>query len=251
MGYTINGAPPSSGSSLPAASGANEIPVSSGAGTTYVATGAAGILTIVRSPLVASYDFSSATGVTTTNGSAGGTASVTGGALALTCPSTPEARYYASFREAPRGSIALPLVDGRPPLRWRATARLKAISSLSVPRFLAKNVLTSTLFVGFYLAADGSLGAENNTSVSGYGTAAASSLPTNGTGWVEMECCGDMIVFRYGTGTTSVEPSTWTIVAVATVATQVFGTVELVNSTNGAPGSSQLTEWDNLTVSSW
>lgn len=208
------------------------------------AIGAAGESTVV-------YDFAKALGVTLTDGSAGGTAAVTGGVLALTCPSTPEARYYGGNREAPRGSVALPTSGGRPPLRWRATARLKSLSSLSVPRMLAKNAFGAAVFAGFYVAATGSLGAENNSSLTTYATAGAGSLPTDGTGWLEIECNGETMLFRYGTGTTSTAPTSWTTLAVATLAAQVWGTVELVNSTNGAPGSTQLTEWDDLTVVAW
>ena len=249
MGRAVNGQAPSTGATTMAALsdvGAAGLAVGQSATAAGVRTaiGAAGESSVA-------YDFSSATGVTTTNGSAGGTAAVTGGVLALTCPSTPEARYYGGNREAPRGSVALPTSGGRPPLRWRATARLKSVSSLSVPRMLAKNAAGSTVFVGYYVGADGSLGAEQNSSLSSYATAGAGSLPVNGTGWLEIECNGDTMLFRYGTGTTSAAPTSWTTLTVQQVAAQVWGTIELVNSTNGAPGSTQLTEWDDLTVVAW
>lgn len=91
MGYTINGAPPSSGSSLPAASGANEIPVSSGAGTTYVATAASGVRAAIaaasnQATRTTTYTFADATGWTLTNNA--GTASVTSGVLRLDVSAT-------------------------------------------------------------------------------------------------------------------------------------------------------------------
>lgn len=253
MGTTVQGG----GLVIPSGGGATTMAALSDVGAAGLAVGQSPTAATARSAIGAAgestvvYDFASSSGVTLTNGSVGGTAAVTGGVLALTCPSTPEARYYNIFREAPRGSVALPTSGGRPPLRWRATARLKSLSSLSVPRMLAKSAFGTAVFAGFYVAATGSLGAENNNSLTTYATAGAGSLPTDGTGWLEIECNGETMLFRYGTGTTSTAPTSWTTLAVATLAAQVWGTVELVNSTNGAPGSTQLTEWDDLTVVAW
>lgn len=216
-----------------------------------VASSAASAMSALRADFVASYNFSSSTGITLTNGSAGGTAAIAGGVLALTCPATPEARYYGGYREAPRASVALPTVDGRPPLRWRATIRLKSCAANAVPRFLAKNVLASTMFMGFYLASDGTIGAENNSTPSAYGSSGGGTFALDGTGWLEMEVFGDFVVFKYGVGTTTNQPSTWTVLVAIQVPGQVFGTLEIVGSTNGAPGSTKLVEWDDLSIAVW
>lgn len=196
------------------------------------------------------YAFASATGVTLDNGSVGGSASVTGGVLRCTVPATPAARYYGGTLEAPHGDVAVPRdATGRQPIRWRARVRVAAVPSGTIAYFLAVSAGGSHR-AGIFLVGDGSGRSEDNSAPTGYGAAgwSAGVVPTDGTGWLEIEVCGSVGTYRYGTGTTSTPPTTWTTHATATLPTvDTFTTVRLVGATNSPPGSALAVDYDDLT----
>lgn len=193
------------------------------------------------------YDFASATGVTLVNGTVGGSAAVTGGVLRLTCPDTPSAGYFGGTLEAPYGQIAVPLDStGRQPIRWRARARVVAISATGVGYLLAVSSGGSQR-AGLFIGADGSGGAEDNSGPSTYATWAAGVLPIDGTGYVEIEVCGPLATYRYGTGTTSVPPTTWTTVATAALpSAALYNVVRLVGATYSTAASPRVVDFDDL-----
>ena len=217
MGYTINGAPPSSGSSLPTASGANEIPVSSGAGTTYVATDAAG----VRAAIFEAEDPLTGTGWTSSNGN--GTASVSGGAITLGGASGADltTSYPETYRSLPattRGII------------WRIAAFTgDAAAVLSVG---PTNPGTSDV-CNVSVTNDGSGGSTVDTTISmGYWdgstfTAGGSGdVARDGTWWVWQDYSTPGTIRAYvGKGTTTTPPGhlVWALFATNSVAPGGWG----------------------------
>lgn len=196
------------------------------------------------------YTFASGTGVTTQNGTVGGTAAVTSGVLRLTCPNTPAARYYGGTLEAPYGDVAVPLdSNGRQPIRWRARVRIKAVPTGAIAYFLAVSAGGSHR-AGIFVGSDGSGRSEDNSGPTGYGSSgwSAGVVPVDGTGYLEIEISGSVGTYRYGTGTTTEPPETWTTHATATLPTvDTYPTVRLVGATNTAPGSAVAVEYDDLT----
>lgn len=194
------------------------------------------------------YTFASATGVTTHNGSVGGVAAVTSGVLRLTCPATPAARYYGGTLEAPYGDVAVPLdSNGRQPIRWRARVRVKAVPTGTIAYFLA---VSGSHRVGIFVGSDGSGRSEVNSGPTGYGSSgwSAGVLPVDGTGYMEIEISGSVGTYRYGTGTATEPPETWTTHATATLPTvDTYPTVRLVGASNSPPGSVASVEYDDLT----
>ncbi len=190
------------------------------------------------------YDFSTATGVTLVDGTVGGTAAVSGGALVLTCPSTPAARHYSSFREAPRGVIAVPTVNGRRPVRWRVRARLVSIDT-GILAYLLVSTANAYARFGFYIGDAGAYGAENNVSTGAY--ASGSGFPVDGTGWAEVEFSGQWGYFRIGAGVGTAEPTSWTEVARGDLGNSLPVQAHLIGATNSAPGSAVAVEWDDCT----
>lgn len=204
----------------------------------------------LRAALVDSttYTFSVSTGVTLVNGTVGGSAAVTGGVLRCTVPATPAARYYGTDLEAPYGQIAVPRdIGGRQPLWWRARARVAAVPAGTIAYFLAIST-DSTQRVGFYLSTDGSGNAENNVTTSGFASPwAAGTVPTDGTGWLEIEVLGDAATYRYGTGTTTDPPASWTTHATAALPTVTTWTnVRLAGASNSPPGSASAVDFGDL-----
>lgn len=194
------------------------------------------------------FTFASATGVTLNNGTVGGSAAVTGGVLRLTVPASPQARYVASLLEAPRADVAVLDSAGRRPLRWRARVRLAACAAGTVAYLLAVSSGGSHR-VATFAGPDGSGGAENNVAVSSYGTFAAAALPTNGTGWLEVEVDGHFGIYRYGTGTTTTPPTTWTEIATAALPSAgAYTTLRLVGASYADPGTPSSVDFDNLTI---
>lgn len=223
------------------------------AGTTGVALVQAESAAEARAELAdaTTYAFASATGVTLENGSVGGNASVTGGVLRLTVPATPAARHYDGIVEAPYGEVAVPRdATGRQPIRWRARVRVAAVGAGAIAYFLAVRA-GGWHRAGFYVWSNGSGRSEDNSAPSGYGSSAWSAgvLPTNGTGWLEIEVNGSVGTYRYGTGTTTAPPETWTTHATVTLpAVDTYPTVRMVGASNTAPGTPSSVDFDNLTI---
>jgi hypothetical protein len=193
------------------------------------------------------FAFASSTGVTLDNGSVGGSAAVTGGVLRLTVPATPAAGYYGGTLEAPHADVAVPRdAAGRQPIRWRARVRVVAVPSGTIAYLLA---VSGSQRPGILVGGDGSGGAEDNSGPSGYGSGwAAGTVPTDGTGWLEVEVCGSLATYRYGTGTTSTPPTTWTTHATATLPSgALYAVVRLVGASNSPPGSPTSVDFDDLT----
>lgn len=77
----------------------------------------------------------------------------------------------------------------------------------------------------------------------------AGSFPVDGTGWLSIEIDGDIAAYRYGAGTTSAPPTSWTTPAVAALPSVTEWTaLRLIGSTNSPPGSPTSTDYDDLTI---
>ena len=226
---------------IPAVSSATPQPI--GTATAGVSTDAARADHVHAVPST-TYDFSSSTGVTLENGSVGGTAAVTGGALVLTCPATPAARYYGGNQEAPRGVIAVPSVGGRPPVRWRVRARITALPT-GITAYCIISTAAGAARYGFYVNPGGSYGAEDNVSIGAYAT--GTGFPVDGRGWCEIEYDGRWAYFRIGTGSGSTPPASWTEVARGDLGSTRPIQVRLVGAANSAPGSVVAAQWDDCT----
>jgi hypothetical protein len=190
------------------------------------------------------YGFADATGVTLEDGSVGGTAAVSGGALVLTCPATPAARHFGANQEAPRGVVAIPTALGRAAVRWRTRARVVSVDTGCTAYFNASTAAGAARY-GFYVNADGTYGAEDNVGLGSYGT--GSGFPVDGTGWVEVEYDGSKwLYFRIGTGVGTAAPTSWTDVARGDIGSVRPIQVRLVGAANTAPGAVSTIEWDDL-----
>lgn len=78
---------------------------------------------------------------------------------------------------------------------------------------------------------------------------AAGYFPVDGTGWLSIEIDGDIAAYRYGAGTTSAPPTSWTTLAVAALPSVTEWTaLRLIGSTNSPPGSPTSTDYDDLTI---
>lgn len=222
------------------------------AGATGVALVQAETPAEARAELVdaTAFAFASATGVTLEDGSVGGDAEVSGGTLRCTVPATPSASYYGGTLEAPYGEVAVPRdATGRQPIRWRARVRVVAVPSGAIAYFLAVSAGGSHR-AGIFAGSDGSGRSEDNSAPTGYGSAgwSAGVFPTDATGWFEVEINGSVGTYRYGTGTTTAPPTTWTTHATATLPTvDLYTKVRLVGASNSPPGAPATVQWDNLT----
>lgn len=197
------------------------------------------------------YTFSSSTGVTLVNGSVGGTAAVTGGVLRCTVPATPSASYYGGTLAAPYGEVPAPLgTTARQPLHWRARVRVAAVPIGTIAYFLAVSA-GGNHRAGIFLVGDGSGRSEYNSAPQGYGSAgwSAGVVPVDGTGWLEIEICGSVGTYRYGTGTATTQPTTWTTHATVTLPTiDAYTKVRLIGASNSPPGSALSVDFDDLTL---
>lgn len=191
------------------------------------------------------YDFSSSTGVTLENGSVGGSAAVSGGALVLTCPATPQARYETTNLEGPRGVVQLPTTNGRRPVRWRVRARLAAIDADIVAYLLMCTSSTTRFGLYTYTAGGGTWALQNNTTNSVLIT--GTGFAVDGTGWFELEYDGaEYLYARRGTGSGVAEPSTWTEIGRTSLGTAVLTEARLVAATY-ATGVARVVQWDDCT----
>lgn len=199
MGYTINGAPPSSGSSLPAASGANEIPVSSGAGTTYAATSAPG----VRTALGAYTTLPDSGWTQTRTGTA--TATRTGGVTTLTADSAERVLHSCVADVDP----AAPNID--------ITARFDYTSGAPTGSYFALCLFESTSEQYGYLVQVDDAGVVRLYHVNG-GSATQIAFVgtvslTSGTVWLRLVVTAGAIVRAFhGSGSGPTPPTSWTYV---------------------------------------
>ena len=190
------------------------------------------------------YTFGDATGVTLEDGSVGGTAAVSGGALVLTCPATPAARYAGTDLEAPRAVVQIPTSRGRSAVRWRVRARLASIAADVVAYLLVCTSSTARWGLYVFTSGGGTWGLQNNTTNTDAST--GSGFATDGTGWVELEYDGTEYLYaRRGTGVGAAEPTTWTEIPRLSIGTTRLTEARLVAATY-ATGVSREVQWDDL-----
>jgi hypothetical protein len=156
----------------------------------------------------ATYDFSSSSGWTTTNGS--GTASITSGKARLVIPLNTVATYDGS--NGYNGPVIF-RSHGANKLDFVVYARLSAFTnadSLSNTGIEIRNTDASQKYA-LLVISDGTVYTVNLTSNTNISNTAASALPLNGTGWMMIRVTPGAICFWYGTGTSSTPPTTWTL----------------------------------------
>lgn len=98
--------------------------------------------------------------------------------------------------------------------RWTLTTRVAKTGSSASEWIALVYVATGATYTYALVRADGNI--HYNT---GAGLSAGSTFPVNGTGWLSIRYDGARVIYRFGTGTTTTAPTSWTLLYDAIVMT--------------------------------
>ena len=98
--------------------------------------------------------------------------------------------------------------------RWTLVCRVAKTGTSASEWIVIVTVNTGATYTYALARADGNI--HYNT---GSGLSGGTSFPVNGTGWMSIRYDGARVVYRYGTGTTTTPPTSWTLLYDAIVMT--------------------------------
>lgn len=169
----------------------------------------------VRASLAAPSQLGAGLTWTTVNGSvAGGSATVVGGVVTLTTNAAVTSGFFHGDYSAPRAYATFSPLDAT---RWTVIGRLTASGGASSDSRIGFGVMLtpgvnepSRLIVcAPSLGGNASLNLSTGTTTISITGAA---MIANGTGWYRVSRNGGVVTYSYGTGTTTVPPTTWVVV---------------------------------------